>query len=639
MKTSLGKLLYGVTFCVALPLLLAAWAHLLEPKVATLPPLHSPWLGATVTAAGLALMLAAMLDLWRRGGGLPMNAFPPPRFVSKGVYRWLPHPIYVGFGLVVPGLALTVGVRAGLWCATPVVWLAAAALVIGYERIDLQRRFGRPAERPFLSRPPASADSATASSRLASALIAFGPWLLAYQACVLLGPSPHAFDTMLPFERGWPVLAWGGAFYLGAYAWTALAPLAAATQRDLRQFTGTALVGTALITWCFLSLPFIAAPRELLTHSTLANLLALDRSLDTAACAFPSFHVFWAFTAAELWAARLSRPFARLVALFIALSCLTTGVHSFLDVLAGWLVWLLAAHRGLLWSQLLRLTERVANSWRDWRVGRVRVINHGGYVALATALGLWLVSTALGPAHTPAVITVALCAIAGAGLWGQWLEASSQLSRPFGYFGGLFGGTLGCALSQLLWRDGWHVLAGFALAAPVIQGVGRLRCLVQGCCHGRAAEAALGIRHAQPLSRVCKLAKLGGVPIHPTPLYSIVGNLLIFGLLARLWFEGSDLAFIAGAYLILSTCARFMEEGYRGEPQTRHFAGLPIYQWLALACLVAGLACTVLPAPARPAWPGLSPVPLTFAIPLGLLVWFCMGVDFPSSPRRMSRLA
>jgi hypothetical protein len=33
-------------------------------------------------------------------------------------------------------------------------------------------------------------------------------------------------------------------------------------------------------------------------------------------------------------------------------------------------------------------------------------------------------------------------------------------------------------------------------------------------------------------------------------------------------------------YLILSGVLRFMEEAYRGEPQTRRLAGLPIYQWL-----------------------------------------------------------
>jgi hypothetical protein len=36
---------------------------------------------------------------------------------------------------------------------------------------------------------------------------------------------------------------------------------------------------------------------------------------------------------------------------------------------------------------------------------------------------------------------------------------------------------------------------------------------------------------------------------------------------------------------------------------------------------------------------GLSAWPLVYAVPFGLLVWFAMGVDFPESNRRFSRLA
>jgi uncharacterized RDD family membrane protein YckC len=82
-----------------------------------------------------------------------------------------------------------------------------------------------------------------------------------------------------------------------------------------------------------------------------------------------------------------------------------------------------------------------------------------------------------------------------------------------------------------------------------------------------------------------------------------------------------------------------MEEAYRGEPQTRHFAGLAIYQWLAIACLLAGIALTALSSPGVPGWPGFSLHPLIYAAPFGALVWFCMGMDFPQSNRRMSRLA
>ena len=129
------------------------------------------------------------------------------------------------------------------------------------------------------------------------------------------------------------------------------------------------------------------------------------------------------------------------------------------------------------------------------------------------------------------------------------------------------------------------------------------------------------------------------IPLYPTPLYSIIGNTAIFGLLLRLWLSGVDLSLVAGAYFILSAVARFMEEAYRGEPQTARFGGLAIYQWLALLFLIGGAVFTTLHGPMAPPVEGISGQPLLVAAPFGLLVWCAMGVDFPESNRRFSRLA
>jgi phosphatidylglycerol:prolipoprotein diacylglycerol transferase len=135
------------------------------------------------------------------------------------------------------------------------------------------------------------------------------------------------------------------------------------------------------------------------------------------------------------------------------------------------------------------------------------------------------------------------------------------------------------------------------------------------------------------------MADWANQPVYPTPLYSILGNVIIFGLLLRLWAVEAPLGLVAGAYLILSACARFMEEGYRGEPQTARFGGLAIYQWLAFLFVIAGAVFMALPGPSAPAMGAMTLAPLGRALPFGLLVWFAMGVDFPESHRRFSRLA
>jgi hypothetical protein len=130
------------------------------------------------------------------------------------------------------------------------------------------------------------------------------------------------------------------------------------------------------------------------------------------------------------------------------------------------------------------------------------------------------------------------------------------------------------------------------------------------------------------------------VPLHPTPLYSILANLVLGILLARLWSLGATEGMITGLYLALAGLVRFVEEGFRGEPQTPWIGGLRLYQWLAVALLVTGAWITTVaqdPVPRH----GLSlgiPV-LGLAMGFGVLCVLAMGVDFPRSNRRFARLA
>jgi prolipoprotein diacylglyceryltransferase len=225
-------------------------------------------------------------------------------------------------------------------------------------------------------------------------------------------------------------------------------------------------------------------------------------------------------------------------------------------------------------------------------------------------------------------------------MWAQLLEGSSKLLRPFGWYGGILGGIIGALTARMAGVPIVPLLAAFAIAAPWIQTLGRLRCLVQGCCHGRPATASAGICYRHRRSRVTQLAHLAGTPIHPTPLYSIAADVVMGVILVRLRTLGASHTLVVGTFLMLGGIARFVEESYRGEPQTPTIAGLHSYQWLAIVSLVAGIVCTT-----------LTPVPgpAGFMVPDARLVWaalgvavvggFAMGVDFPASNRRFSRLA
>jgi prolipoprotein diacylglyceryltransferase len=129
-----------------------------------------------------------------------------------------------------------------------------------------------------------------------------------------------------------------------------------------------------------------------------------------------------------------------------------------------------------------------------------------------------------------------------------------------------------------------------------------------------------------------------GVPLHPTPVYSILWNGLIALTVTRLWTLAAPLHLISGIYFILTGLGRFVEEAWRGEPQTPIFLRLRLYQWAAIASVIGGALMTALgdstPAPTPLfAWDSLLP-----AVVFGLAVSIAMGVDFPNSNRRFSRL-
>jgi hypothetical protein len=420
-----------------------------------------------------------------------------------------------------------------------------------------------------------------------------------------------------------------------------VSPLAARTGDHLRRFVRGAWLATGIGFLFMLTMPGQAEflPGD---YSSVGRWLAeINRTLDARWLAFPSFHAAWAVFAA----CALAQSWPRFRALWwvlvggIAASCLLTGSHALVDVLGGIALGALCWEHAHVWRTLVQAGERLANSWSAVRLGKVRIISHALWSGTAGTAGALLALYLAGPQALMPCGLVLSTALLSAGAWGYLLEGGGRLSRPFGYYGFLLGALMALAVMALAGVPGWETLtAALAAAAPVTQAVGRLRCIVQGCCHGRPAFAAYGFRVTNRVSRVTALAHLAGVPIHPTQLYSIVGNLVLALILLRLWHTGAGWALIGGLYLVLASLARFVEEQYRGEPQTVRWCGLPIYQWLAIGFAVLGIVVSMVHgAPVMPAqWSSFRA--LALAVSVGLAAALLMSVDLPDSARRFSRL-
>jgi prolipoprotein diacylglyceryltransferase/protein-S-isoprenylcysteine O-methyltransferase Ste14 len=636
-RFQLPKALYGALFVAVLPLALVLWAHGARGAV-HLAPLHSIDGGFALLALGAISMAAGMASLWHYGGGLPMNAFPPPRFVERGVYSLVPHPIYGGFTIACAGVSILTGSASGLWLVTPSAALASAALVLGYEMPNLRHRFGARTFSPWLPQDRAEAPSLLERLRIYPVILL--PWLAVFELIGALGRPADAVTTYLPFESRLPVIEQTEILYASTYLVVLLAPLLVVSGHALRRFGQRGLQAMALIFPLYLLLPFYVPPRPFHPAGPLGQLLLWERTPWSGIGAFPAFHVVWALIAASALGegGRGRKILWWTWAMLVAQSCITTGMHSVADVLAGVLAYAIVVRMPNIWKAILRVAERIANSWKEWRIGPMRIINHGGYAAAGILIGVWLIDTLLGPGRAWLAASIFLCSTVGAALWAQWVEGCPSLLRPMGFYGGVLGALLGALPALALHIDFWAALAAICVAAPWIQGLGRLRCLVQGCCHGRASGTAPGIRYTHPRSRVCRLTRLAGVSVHATPVYSILCNAVVGLALVRLLQLHASSTMICGVYLILSGCGRFVEEAYRGEPQTLVMRGLHLYQWIAILVVVAGAAVTTVAGSPLPTIASLRLSSILLATGCAAVAWFVTGVDFPESSRRFARL-
>lgn len=610
-----ARLFYLTLFVVLLPMALIGWARGARANV-RLPVIQSGLSGIVIAATGLLFWVAGILALRPKGGGLPMNALPPARLVTGGIYAVTAHPIYVGFTLMSVGIALACGSPAALWLVSPMLALAASALWWGYEGSDLRARLGPPSRGGWLGVPFASPDPPRLLERLGSLIL------------TLTAPAFAAFMLYGAGLAGRPLYVLAESSYR---SWAPLAlivagVLAARTCTGLRDLILSSWIGTLLLTLLVLLLPLgpFGGRLNLAPDGGLLAILAMT-----------------GLTALLGIMSRLPDPARWALASIVGLFLLGRGALPSAESLLGGICFALANARWRFWRAVLHLCEIFANCWGESDFGAMRIIHIGWLAALPAFGGAAFAIILIGPGAATMTVGIFVFIIVGSALWAQFIEGSLSISRPYGFFGGVLAVVIfAVTVAPVAFNASpWLVLAAFATVAPWTQGLARLRCLANGCCHGSPCPASSGVIYLNPRTRVVRLANLGGVPIHPTQLYSLTGNILIGALIMRLWAEGATLSLITGLYFALMGLARFVEEAWRGEPQTPIYGALRLYQWVSIVCLVGGAVLTVIPGSPPAPKPVLSLEALWTGFAVGAIIWFVTSVDFPRSNRRFARLA
>ena len=129
---------------------------------------------------------------------------------------------------------------------------------------------------------------------------------------------------------------------------------------------------------------------------------------------------------------------------------------------------------------------------------------------LGGAVAVGILSYVLG--NPLAALVLLVCGLVGAAVFAQVLWGSNMLARPYGYWGAVIGGGIGGLVVTFVLGIPFITIALAAvLCAPFAQAIGRLRCLVQGCCHGTVTTKDLGIRIWQSQSRVVAISGLKGL--------------------------------------------------------------------------------------------------------------------------------
>ncbi len=145
------------------------------------------------------------------------------------------------------------------------------------------------------------------------------------------------------------------------------------------------------------------------------------------------------------------------------------------------------------------------------------------------------------------------------------------------YYGGLLAAILAAiiflrvkGLSFWKWAD--------IIAPTIALGLvfGRTGCLLVGCCYGKPCP----VDHAMALSFPSETVGIAGVPLYPTQIWSMAGNLLIFAItyfviLPQKKYHGQVLAWFLILYGIFRTGVEFWRADPRGFATLFHISGPP----------------------------------------------------------------
>jgi len=219
----------------------------------------------------------------------------------------------------------------------------------------------------------------------------------------------------------------------------------------------------------------------------------------------------------------------------------------------------------------------------------IKIYSYGLMVGLAYLVGFWIICARAKRAgdnpdnYLEAAIWFIIAGIGGARIFYFFWFPKIFIRDPIGSMfssGGLvwYGGVIAVLLATYIFTSIkrirlLHFMDVVAPGASVGLAIGRIGCLLAGCCFGSVCHLPWAIQY--PAAH-----ETHGLPVHPAPLYETVLMLLVAGFLYYLERKASvakaqtsryrnDVTMLEGTtsawFFILSGIVRFIVEGVRGD--------------------------------------------------------------------------
>jgi len=206
---------------------------------------------------------------------------------------------------------------------------------------------------------------------------------------------------------------------------------------------------------------------------------------------------------------------------------------------------------------------------------------YGVLLATGVIVGLWTLRVradraGMDGAHlVDFALWLVIWALLGAKLLLVVVELPRYIAHPAELLGmvragGVFlGGFIAAVIAAfiLLRRYKLPALASLDVIAPSLalgHTIGRIGCLMAGCCWGGRCNLPWALTYTNPIA-ADNLGTPLNVPLHPFPIYASLFNFGLYLFLAALWKRRPAAGRVFATYLVLYGIGRFLLEWTRGD--------------------------------------------------------------------------